>query len=67
MNKGRDVGSDKGVMAKRSRRGATRRRRVTPRPPAIARLDRWLNAAVTVAVITALVVGSAAVLAHWLL
>lgn len=48
-------------MAKRSRRGATNR------ASASTRIDRWLNVAVTVAVITALVVGTAAVLAHWLL
>lgn len=54
-------------MAKRSRRGATRRRRTARPVPAGGRLDRWLNVAVTVAVITALVVGAAAVLAHWLL
>ncbi|MDN6298341.1 MAG: hypothetical protein L0J54_10020 [Halomonas sp.] len=48
-------------MAKRSRRGATRR------VPDSGRLDRWLNVAVTVSVTTALVVGAAAVLAHWLL
>ena len=61
MKQGRDVGSDRRVMAKR------RRRRATRSAPASVRLDRWLNAAVTVAVITALVVGVAAVLSHWLL
>ncbi|WP_344704349.1 hypothetical protein [Halomonas cibimaris] len=50
----------------RTRRGA-RRRRAGRRRLEASRLDRWLNTAVTVAVITALAVGSAAVLAHWLL
>lgn len=48
-------------MAKRSRRGATRRDSES------GQFDRWLNVAVTIAVVTALVVGGAAVLAHWLL
>lgn len=49
-----------------ARRGATRRKVERP-APAVRRLDRWLNVAVTIAVVTALIVGTAAVLAHWLL
>ncbi|WP_181870706.1 hypothetical protein [Vreelandella rituensis] len=48
-------------MSQQSRQGATRRRSrwVT--------FDRWLDRVVSVAVITALVFGLAAVAAHWLL
>lgn len=47
-------------MKGESRHGATRRNKG-------AAFDRWLNRAVSVAVTTALLVGLAAVLAHWLL
>jgi uncharacterized membrane protein (DUF485 family) len=47
-------------MKEQSRYGATRRNKD-------AAFDRWLNRAVSVAVTTAILVGLAAVLAHWLL
>lgn len=46
-------------MAKQARQGATRRQSRK------AVFDRWLDRAVCMAVITALVVGLAAVIAHW--
>nr|WP_290671984.1 MULTISPECIES: hypothetical protein [unclassified Halomonas] len=48
-------------MARQGRHGATRRRSKG------AAFDRWLDRVVTVAVVTAIVVGLAAVVAHWLL
>ncbi|WP_165789439.1 hypothetical protein [Billgrantia endophytica] len=48
-----------------SRRGATRRRK--PHRPARNRLDRWLDRAVDIAVITALLVGGAALVLNLLL
>ncbi|MCL7928522.1 hypothetical protein [Halomonas llamarensis] len=48
-------------MKGKSRHGATRR------DDNSTAFDRWLNCVVSVAVITALLVGLAAVLAHWLL
>ncbi|WP_202114803.1 hypothetical protein [Vreelandella zhuhanensis] len=48
-------------MSRQHRQGATRRR------PRWATFDRWLDRVVSVAVITALIVGLAAVVAHWLL
>ncbi|MCB8888104.1 MULTISPECIES: hypothetical protein [Halomonadaceae] len=45
----------------RQRHGATRRQ------PKGAAFDRWLDLVVIVAVMTAMVVGLSAVLAHWLL
>ncbi|MDR5897434.1 hypothetical protein QC823_00275 [Halomonas vilamensis] len=47
-------------MKEPNRHGATRRNKS-------AAFDRWLNRAVSVAVSTAILVGGAAVLAHWLL
>ncbi|NRB56973.1 MAG: hypothetical protein HRU39_13485 [Salinicola sp.] len=44
--------------SRQSRHGATRR----GMPPAESRIDRWLNALVSLAVVTALVVGGAALL-----
>lgn len=53
-------------MAKYPRRGATRQ--PSTRDAANGnRFDRWLNAAVSLAVVIAMTVGAAAVLAHWLL
>lgn len=49
------------LMARHGRHGATRRQ-----PKGVA-FDRWLDRVVTVAVLTAMVIGLAAVLAHWLL
>lgn len=49
------------LMARQERHGATRRQ------PKRAGFDRWLDRAVTVAVLTAMVIGLAAVAAHWLL
>ncbi|MFI0472311.1 hypothetical protein ACGLWX_06245 [Halomonas sp. HMF6819] len=52
----------------RPRHGATRRQ---PKGAALERysatFDRWLDLVVIVAVLTALVIGFSAVLAHWLL
>lgn len=48
-------------MARQGRHGATRRQ------PKVAAFDRWLDRVVTVAVVTAMVVGLSAVIAHWLL
>ncbi len=48
-------------MKGQSRHGAT------PRGDKGAAFDRWLNRVVSVAVTAALLVGLAAVLAHWLL
>ncbi|WP_189462500.1 hypothetical protein [Vreelandella hamiltonii] len=48
-------------MARQERHGATRRQ-----PKGMA-FDRWLDRIVTVAVVTAMLVGLSAVLAHWLL
>ncbi|NYS59881.1 hypothetical protein [Vreelandella salicampi] len=48
------------LMKGQNRHGATRRNKD-------AAFDRWLNLAVSVAVTTAILVGLAAVLAHWLL
>ena len=48
-------------MARQGRHGATRRQ------PKGAAFDRWLDRVVTVAVVTAMVVGLSAVIAHWLL
>ncbi|MBT2801739.1 hypothetical protein J7J49_10430 [Halomonas sp. ISL-56] len=48
-------------MARQGRHGATRRQ-----SKGIA-VDRWLDRVVTVAVLTAMVIGLAAVAAHWLL
>ncbi|WP_161491479.1 hypothetical protein [Vreelandella lionensis] len=49
------------LMARQGRHGATRRQ------PKGAAFDRWLDRVVTVAVVTAMVVGLSAVIAHWLL
>jgi hypothetical protein len=49
------------LMTRHGRHGATRKQ------PKGRAFDRWLDRVVTVAVITALVVGISAVLAHWLL
>lgn len=49
------------LMARHGRHGATRRQ------PKGVTFDRWLDRVVTVAVLTAMVIGLAAVLAHWLL
>ncbi len=49
------------LMARQGRHGATRRQQ-----KGVA-FDRWLDRIVTVAVLTALVIGLAAVAAHWLL
>ncbi|MCZ0927732.1 MULTISPECIES: hypothetical protein [Halomonadaceae] len=46
-------------MVRQTRHGATRRQSKG------AAFDRWLDHAVCVAVITALVIGLAAVVAHW--
>ncbi|WP_167537994.1 hypothetical protein [Vreelandella boliviensis] len=48
-------------MARQERHGATRRQSkgIT--------FDRWLDRVVTVAVLTAMIIGLAAVAAHWLL
>ncbi|MDN7133857.1 hypothetical protein [Vreelandella profundi] len=54
-------------MARQGRHGATRRQ---AKRPALSRgiaFDRWLDRIVTVAVVTAMVIGFAAVIAHWLL
>lgn len=48
-------------MARQERHGATRRQ-----PKGVA-FDRWLDRVVTVAVLTAMAIGIAAVIAHWLL
>ncbi|WP_346796281.1 hypothetical protein R5M92_12515 [Halomonas sp. Bachu 37] len=48
-------------MARQGRHGATRRR------PRNAEFDRWLDRIVDIAVVTSLLVGTAAVIAHWLL
>lgn len=52
---------DQRLMKGQSRHGAT------PRGDKGAAFDRWLNRVVSVAVTAALLVGLAAVLAHWLL
>ncbi|WP_159053575.1 MULTISPECIES: hypothetical protein [unclassified Halomonas] len=51
------------LMARQVRHGATRRQ---PKPRSVV-FDRWLDRIVTVAVVTAIVIGLAAVIAHWLL
>ncbi|MGM0834294.1 MAG: hypothetical protein ACQEUK_15890 [Pseudomonadota bacterium] len=48
-------------MARQGHHGATRKK------PKRVVFDRWLDRIVTVAVVTAMVVGTAAVAAHWLL
>ncbi|MBR2512445.1 MAG: hypothetical protein IKE45_00210 [Halomonas sp.] len=48
-------------MARQVRHGATRRSSKN------VAFDRWLDRVVTVAVVTAIVIGLAAVVAHWLL
>ncbi|WP_404473100.1 hypothetical protein LG301_02395 [Vreelandella venusta] len=48
-------------MARQGRHGATRR------SSKHVAFDRWLDRVVTVAVVTAIVVGVSAVVAHWLL
>jgi len=47
-------------MARQGRQGATQRQ-----PKGLA-FDRWLDRVVTVAVLTAMIIGLAAVIAHWL-
>ena len=49
------------LMARHGRHGATRRQ------PKGRSFDRWLDRVVTVAVLTAMIIGLAAVVAHWLL
>ncbi|WP_175540368.1 hypothetical protein [Halomonas sp. QHL1] len=51
-------------MARQERHGATRRQ---PKGPKGVAFDRWLDRVVTVAVLTAMAIGLAAVAAHWLL
>ncbi|WP_457942644.1 hypothetical protein ACSTAY_14785 [Vreelandella alkaliphila] len=48
-------------MARQGHHGATRKQ------PKREVFDRWLDRLVTISVITAMVVGIAAVVAHWLL
>tara|TARA_R110002020_G_scaffold46256_19_gene131710 strand:- start:446 stop:658 length:213 start_codon:yes stop_codon:yes gene_type:complete len=49
------------LMARQGRHGATRRQAKG------VSFDRWLDKVVTVAVLTAMIIGLAAVAAHWLL
>ncbi|MBE0401085.1 MULTISPECIES: hypothetical protein [Halomonas] len=54
-------------MARQGRHGATRRQ---PKGAAFSKgiaFDRWLDRVVTIAVVTAMAIGFAAVIAHWLL
>jgi len=55
-----------GLPRRSRRRGATRHRRKTPRGRRFD-FDRWLDRAVDVAVITALVVGGVALVLHLVL
>ncbi|WP_249975963.1 hypothetical protein [Vreelandella olivaria] len=55
------------LMARQGRHGATRRQPKTRWQPKGAVFDRWLDRIVTIAVVTAMVIGLSAVLAHWLL